>query len=265
MKPYNIYRSSFNSLIGLSAFFVFAAAVNAAQTIQISSSEAPPYSSKSVAEYGYANHMIQCAFAKQDIAVVFVFMPWSRAYKDTKDGQFAASSYWYSDPRHEENFLLSAPLTNEKIVLFRRKNEAANNWQNLTDFSKLRLGLTRGYTYTKEVWEYAENNAFYVSVVNSDAQNLKMLLLDRIDLFPVDEIIGWYLLKNSFAAEQVHLLETMQPPLMVKTGHLLFSKKYPNAETLLQNFNAGLEKCKEDGKLQEYTDNLILGYYKQKI
>ena len=246
----------------MSMYLTLAAQVSAVQTIQISTSEAPPYSSESVAEYGYSNHVIQCAFKQQDIAVEFVFMPWSRAYKDTMDGQFPVSSYWYFDPKHEKDFLISDPITNEKIVFFRRKTETTNKWASLADFAKLRLGLTRGYTYTTEIWDYVNANTFYVSVVNSDAQNLKMLLLGRIDVFPVEEIIGWYILNNSFAKEQVHLIETMFPPVMFKTGHLLFSKKFPETDTLLKKFNKGLIKCREEGMLQEYAENLILGYYK---
>jgi polar amino acid transport system substrate-binding protein len=264
MEAYYIQRYLYCAFFALSMYWALAAQVSAEQTIQISASEAPPYSSESVVEYGYNNHVIQCAFKQQDISVEFVFMPWSRAYKGTMEGKFPVSSYWYFDPKHEKNFLISDPISNERIVFFRRKTQRVNQWASLADFSKLRLGLTRGYTYTTEIWDYAKANSFYFSVVNSDTQNLKMLLLDRIDVFPVEEIVGWYILNNSFAKEQVNLIETMVPPVMFKTGHLLFSKKLSNSKALLQSFNKGLEKCREQGILQKYAENLTLGFYKKK-
>lgn len=239
--------------------------VSATQHIQITSSEAPPYSSATIIEKGYVNQIISCAFNQSDVEVEFVFMPWSRAYKEAQDGKFAASSYWYFDAKHQRDFLLSQPLNQEKIVFFRRKNDQPNNWKNLAEFVQLRLGLTRGYTYTKELWQHAQNNEYSTSIVTSDLQNLRMLLLERIDIFPVDEVIGWYILNSNFAVEQVHLLETMRPALAHKGGHLLFSKRFDGSNALLEAFNSGLEACQKEGLLEQYRENLILGYYNQKI
>jgi polar amino acid transport system substrate-binding protein len=265
MKSYFRYPLYYLCLFGLTFFYVLVTNATSKQVLEISSSESPPYMSDYIADKGYANHVIQCAFSQQQLEIKFVFMPTARAYQETMDGKFAASSYWYRDTRHEESFLISEPITREKIVFFSPKSSVTSLWTDLSDFDGLRLGMTRGYTYTKELRDYAQTNESAVSFVTTDLQNMKMLLLGRIDIFPVEETTGWYLLNHFLAAEQAYQVETIQPPLVVTTGHLLFPKVFPNAANLLQKFNKGLAQCAEQGNLQQYLDNLVSGHYRQII
>jgi polar amino acid transport system substrate-binding protein len=265
MKTYFRCPLYYLCLLGLTFFYVLVANAANKQVLKISSSESPPYMSDFVTDKGYANHVIQCAFSQQQLKIKFVFMPTARAYKEAMEGKFAASSYWYLDAKHEESFLISEPITREKIVFFRRKSPVKSQWTDLSDFARLRIGMTRGYTYTKALRDYAQTHESAVSFVTTDQQNMKMLLLERIDIFPIDEASGWYLLNQFFATEQIHLIETIQPPLMNTTGHLLFPKVFPNAANLLQTFNKGLAQCAEQGKLQQYKDNLVTGHYRQII
>lgn len=160
------------------------------EIITIASGEQPPHTSKNAPHLGYLNHVIEVVFAQEGKQVEFVFFPWSRAYKNTKEGEYVASSYWYNDPRHSEYFAASEPLNRERVVFFRKKSSLDIN--SLSDVKRLRLrvGLTRGYTYMEDLWRYARENAGLVSVVNTELQNFKMLLMGRIDVFPAEEISG---------------------------------------------------------------------------
>jgi polar amino acid transport system substrate-binding protein len=233
----------------------------AGESLVIATGEWPPYTSADLPYGGYVNHVIDSAYSEMGVQVEFVYLPWARVYDSTKKGDFAATSYWYQDPKHQPHFLLSAPLTKEKVVFFRRKSHQPRRWQSLQDFNDLKLGLSRSYTYTEALWQYAQANPERVSVVNTDTQNIKMLLLGRIDLFPVQELVGWNLVHNLLAPEQANLLETLQPPLSVKTGHVLFPKANSDSEKWRDLFNQGLQKLKHKGLLEHYREDLILGRY----
>lgn len=235
--------------------------VFATQQIRISTSEWPPYVSKTAPNYGYISHIVSEAFAKVNVEVEFVFSPWARAYDDTKDGEFSASSYWYKDPKHAEHFYFSEPLNKEKVTFFRLKSNKPITWQSVNDFDDYTIGLTRSYTYTKELWQYADKNQERISIVNTDEQNLKMLLLGRIDITPVQEDVGWHYLQSMFAKGQVNRVETLQPPLSIKTGHLLFPKAKDGSKELVEIFNRGLKILEASGRLATLQEELILGKY----
>ncbi|WP_448566426.1 substrate-binding periplasmic protein [Thalassotalea ganghwensis] len=235
--------------------------INAKEKITITTSNWPPYVSKTAPKFGYISQIIIEAFYHENIDVEFLFMPWSRAYEEAKHGNVDATSYWYKDDMHTEDFYLSQAISTEKVVFFRLKSEKPLIWKSLTDFNGLRMGLTRSYTYTSALWEYAEKNNERVSIVSTDKQNLKMLLLDRIDITPAQEIVGWHILQNIFAKEQINRVEVMYPPLSVKTGHLLFPKAKKDSKRLMQHFNRGLAKLALTGRLDELQEDLILGEF----
>lgn len=233
----------------------------ASSTIIISTSDWPPFISKNAPQQGYISQVITEAFAKSDIKVKFVYVPWARAYEKAKVGDFDATSYWYDDPKHKEHFYLSEPLTSEKTMFFRLKSDSPTTWQSLEEFKSVSMSITRGYTYTDSLWQYARANKNSVSIVGSDVQNFKMLLLGRIDVTPVQEIVGWHLLHTLFAQEQVDRIEVMQPPLLVTTGHLFFPKAKPNSVELREKFDKGLSILEANGRLYELKEKLVEGYY----
>ena len=235
------------------------------EVITISTGEQPPHTSKLAPHFGYLNHVVKVAFAEQGKQVKFVFFPWSRAYKNTMEGEYVASSYWFNDPRHWEFFIPSEPLKHERVVLFRKKSSVAISDFNDVKRLRLRVGLTRGYTYMEDLWRYARENAGLVSVVNTELQNFKMLLLGRIDIFPAEEISGWYALNKNFSAEQVKTVETLDNELFTREANLMFSKAHPEAERLLKVFNRGLQMAREKGVLDKLEEEFILGKYTSQV
>ncbi|WP_206484057.1 transporter substrate-binding domain-containing protein [Thalassotalea sp. G2M2-11] len=233
----------------------------AEQTITISTSEWPPYISEKSPNYGYICQIVEEAFGKMNIKVNFVFYPWARAYEEARHGNVNATSYWYKDPKHEKDFYLSEAVSRENVVFFRLKSDKPVTWKGLSDFDGLTIGITRSYTYTQELWRYAKQHSDSISIVNTDMQNFKMLLLERIDLTPIQETVGWHYLQSSFAKEQVNRVEVMRPPLSVRTGHLLFPKSDKNSKKLVQQFNIGLKQLIDSGRVDELKEALILGRY----
>ncbi|WP_448565512.1 substrate-binding periplasmic protein [Thalassotalea ganghwensis] len=230
-------------------------------TITISTSDWPPYVSEHQPHGGYITQVVREAFAEVSVAVKFEYVPWLRAYEWTKRGQYDALSYWYNDEKLKNDFYLSEPLSTEKVVFFRLKSKRPITWNRFSDFAHLTMGLTRGFAYTKELWQYAADNKDRVSLVMSDEQNFKMLLAERVDLFPAQEVVGWHYIHNLSNKEKANQVETMHPPLFIHTGHLLFPKKNKKSVKLVEQFNKGLSMLRAKGRLQELNERLNQGYY----
>ena len=231
------------------------------ETVVIASGEQPPQTSAHLPHYGYLNHLVYSAFDAVGIKADFVFLPWARAYKETIDGDFVASSYWYNDPAHQNELIASDTLVLEQTVLFRTKSPVEMN--NFTDVkrARLRLGLTRGYTYNQDIWQYARDNPALATIVGTEVQNFKMLLLGRIDVFPAEEVSGWYILKNNFSQAQVETLETLKTSLSKQQVTLMFSKRHKAAKRLLQQFNKGVTIIKQNGRWAKLKQDYLLGEY----
>lgn len=242
---------------------VFYIATVCAEPLQIATGESKPYASATSKDEGYLNNIIREAFAQESIEVEFVYMPWSRSYKEAQMGKYIATSFWFDSPKHQQDFIASAPLNNDRIVFFRKRSDLPVDWSGFSFFSdnKLKMGLNRGYTYSPELWAYADENPKLISIVNSGEQNLRMLLLGRIDVFPEEEVTGWYLINRHFSEEQRSLIEVMRPSLKNTQSHLMFSRKHPKAKHYLSAFNHGLDKLKLNGRLETLKNRLIEGYY----
>ena len=231
--------------------------VCAKETVTISTSQWSPYITSVSPQYGSMSTIINEAFNHVGIEVEYVFLPWARAYEGARTGEVDATSYWYKDEKHEQDFLYSDPLTTDEMVFFRLKNNTKPNWRQLRDFDDLSIGLTRGYTYTQAMWGYAEKNKNNVYIVGSDRQNLKMLMLGRVDIIPMQKDVGLHLIHSMFSQHQAQKVEILSPPLSVRTGHLLFPKANKNSQKLMLLFNQGLAKLRGSGRLEVLQDELI--------
>ena len=265
MKPSSV-AISMNICIALMCFFYITTsfAETSEVRVKVATGQLPPLSSQNSHHYGYANHIITMAFANVGVDVEFHFLPWARAYKEAQNGNYAATSYWYRDEKHTGHFYQGDTLLVERVVFFRRKSSLfISDFQDIKS-NRLMLGLTRGYTYNEEIWQWARDNPNLVSVVTTDVQNMQMLMLGRIDVFPAEEISGWYSLNKNFGAEQVQTLETIAQVLLKREALLMFSKKHPDGERLSQQFNDGLKILKSSGMLDEIELNFVSGFYSEK-
>ena len=246
----------------LGGFGLIASASNLEQdTLLIATDDYQPFTSMDLPHYGYVNHLVSEAYKRVDIKVRFEGVPWARSYKDTSEGKYAATSFWYADPKHEALFIIGPMVTSERLVFFKLKGTKFKDWRTYDDLLGWRIGLTRGYTYTDKMWAFADKHENSVSIVNTDLNNLKMILLDRIDLFPIGELTGWSIIHQSFPPAHAHLFETIDKELSQMSGHLLFPKALPESQRRIELLEEGLKRLNEDGTTERLKEMLISGYY----
>ncbi|MBB1485523.1 substrate-binding periplasmic protein [Oceanospirillum sediminis] len=233
-----------------------------AQTIRIATGEYPPFCSSSAKHYGFVSHVISEAFAREGHQVEFDFLPWKRALYQTSNGEYDATSWWvYSDERAAKFYYSDTVVTNSVHFFYVKAHNFDFDWKTLSDLDDYRLGVTRGYFYNEEFTQYREENTDRFDVVNSDEQSLKRMLLKRIDLFPVNVVVGLELLRTKFGPNVIHQITYHPRPLSSKDGFILFPKSQANSAQLSAIFNSGLKKLKADGSYERMQENLLSGYY----
>ena len=192
-------------------------------------------------------------------------MPWARAVQKSLEGNFEGASYGYYSTQRDQDFIHSEILGVEQVYLFGLKNKVPKSWNTLDELLELRVGVTRGYGYTDEAWTFFRKGKHGLSVVNSDLQNMQMILLGRIDLFPMEELTAWHILDAEFSKEDKKRVQMLRPVFQTLQGHFIVPRRLQGARVLMDMFNRGLGKLKENGKFAEYKRNLKSGYYSERI
>lgn len=224
------------------------------RTITIATGEYPPWVGSSLPHDGYVNHIISEAFASQGLKVEFVYLPWKRAFEETRQGKFDATSYWYGNAERREAMLFSDTVITNRVVFFQRENASKIQWKTFNDLAPYRMSITLGYTYSSALYDAIDSKLLNPIIVSSDVQNLKLLMAKRVDLFATDEMSGYYM------AAQLSIdprkLAVIEPALIKPQGYLLAGKTNPDSQLIINTFNRGLRIIKANGKYQKILSRI---------
>lgn len=216
--------------------------------LKIATGELAPYATASRPDQGIALSIVKRAFELGGYQVEYTFMPWSRTLAETKLGIWDGTAYWGRKPEHAQSFLLSDNVLTEQWVFVYRQG-IKFDWKDLNDLRPWRIALIQDYTYTPEIWAMAKQRTLKVDQVTDDVGALRMLMLDRVDVAPMERNVACDLLARHFSAADAQHLQT-HPKWMTDsfTTHLMLPKSKPESEKRLQAFNEGLKKLRAGGE-----------------
>jgi len=252
----------------LSAFLVFIVVyllsiptARAEETIHITNGEWEPYLSEYCPHYGLYSHIVTESFLLVGIKVKYDFFPWGRALLEAQDGEnYQGSIAWSHNEARAKLFEYSDAVATRFNVFFHRK-ELVFDWNTMKDIEPYRVGVTRGYYYETEFNAALDKGRFKVNVVTQDEQNIQMLLLNRIDIWPNEVVVGRAQIRNTLTSEQAALL-TYHPKRLGKGGyHLIVAKNYSGRKSLIVRFNKGLKQLKASGRYDKYMTDAERGKY----
>ncbi len=232
--------------------------------IRITNGEWEPFLSNYSHEYGLASHIVSEAFRVEGIEVEWGFYPWKRSYVLAEKGtDWDASAVWWPSDDAREKFLLSDPVVGTSFVFFHHKDKKFD-WDSMDDLKGLKVGTTRGYDYGPDFTAALKNEIFKAREVTRDELNLKMIVKGRIDIFPNDPVVGMSQVRNSLSPADAENITFHSKKFGETTLHLLISKQNKNHTMLLETFNSGLKKLKENGQLDKLFAELKSGKYDKK-
>ena len=250
-------------IIFLSLILIFLPVTNGfSQTLKVGTGEFSPTIGSNLKYGGYASHMLRLAFESQGITLDIEYVPWKRALIGTKNGDYDLTYYWYCSEDRRIDFYCGDALVESKMYFFHLKTTSFD-WKTYADLSPYFIGFTSSYHYSKELMEMiaaGEVNSFESA---KDIHNFNMLLAKRIDIFPMTELEGLYLISKSLLAEQAEQITFHPKTLLNTTGHVMFPKNAEGSLKWMAIYNKGLSEIKAQGILEEYKIKMINGWYEQ--
>jgi len=241
--------------------FIFSVHIHALE-IKITNGEWTPLLSPKMKHYGLASHIISEAFLLEGVKVNYGFFPWARAYKLAVSGKWDATAIWQSNDERISKFLFSDPVLMTRNVYFHLKKKKIV-WSSIEDLKEYRIGATLNYFYGKEFEMAEKNKILKVEREATDEINFKKLFYGRIDIFPLDIVVGYSMIRKLYPNENADKFTNHPKIILEKPLHLLISKNSKKAEIFIKKFNSGLKKLKKSGRFEEFKQNLKKGDYEK--
>jgi polar amino acid transport system substrate-binding protein len=223
------------------------------QELTISVGDWPPFFVESEPGEGMVARLVRDVFAEQGYDVTFQFLPWKRAYREAAIGRHDATAIWMYAKDRVDDFRYSDPVMKEQFVLFHRK-DADIQWQEVEDLAGLTLGASIGYSYGPEFDRAAEQGVLTVERAASPELNFRKLLYGRIDAFPEEINVGYYILRRETDNPDTGKITHHPRPILENESFLLFPRGNPETDVHLSAFNRGLRDFRESGRYQSYFD-----------
>ena len=239
------------SLLLSALFWLVCSGFAAAESVRLTNGEWAPYLGEQLPHRGVASRIVTEAFALQGIDVTWEFYPWARSLQLAELGKRDGSAVWLHSSEREKKFFISDPVLESGYYLFHRKGYSFD-WQQVADLQGRRLAGTRGYDYGEAFQQAEARGQLRVNRVTSDEIAFRQLIAGRIDLFPMDKVVGFDMLHQHFSAAERAQLSFHPKPLRSDSLHLLLSREIPGNAELIARFNQGLAQLHESGKVAQY-------------
>lgn len=228
-------------------------------TLIIATGELPPYVSKNPKESVMTEVLYEVAH-EMGVTFVFRFMPWKRCESAVEKLEAWGAIPYVLTPEREKKFYFSDKLFNREGKFFYYSRNGTHKqipYAGLSDLKGYIIGGVRGYYYEQSLLEAG----LHVEFVTADEQNIWKLRAGKVDLVIADEVVGYYIIRKRFPLEVGNFF-TLLKPLDVIGDYLMTSKKYPDTQKLLTQFNMALKKIKENGVYQRILDKqgVVLSY-----
>ena len=229
-------------LAGILLVLLLACPSLADETTLLSSGEWPPFFSASLPHGGVGNRIIAESFALMGVSVEFDYQPWIRALETARYGPAAGSAGWLQTPEREKFFLFSDPIFSSMRVFFHRR-DVPFDWETLDDIRELRVAVTLG-----SADEFPFDAVRKVDVAQSYVSGMRKLAAGRVDVYACNLDVGLHVLKHQVAAREASLITYHPRPIFEETNHLILSRRFSNAQALMDRFNEGLRRLRESGR-----------------
>lgn len=191
--------------------------------------------------------LIDAAFKKMGLTIQMGAMPWKRALAEADEGRAGVGGI-YKNAAREAKYDFSAPIYQEKLVVYAQKGKGAT-YAKLDDLNGKTIAVIRGWSYGDEFDAARAAGKFKAEEAESDALNFKKLAADRVDLIVASPLAADPILKKEGLADKIEALPT---PLAANDTYLIFNKKAGKAD-LIKKFNETIAAMKADGSYDKLT------------
>ena len=192
---------------------------------------------------GLDTEIVEAVLTEIGVQPEIKFMPWKRVLQLMEADKLDMSFQYKASSERFEKFLIIGPLRAGKTVFAVPKDSSIKEWNDLKDFSGIRVGGIRGYIYTPE-FDGASDIKKDVTANNYE-QLVKMLALKRFPVIIGDQASIVYTAKQLNLTDKIRLL----PKVLQQIDRFVV---FPNSKPeMAGRFAHGLNKIRFEGKLDQ--------------
>lgn len=240
-------RSLAWALIALPLAWLAVTPAQAGEAIKVAAlSGWPPYSDEGLPGDGFSNDLVAEAMTRAGYTVQVTVMPWNRALNLAETGEYdALPSIWYSKER-DALLKFSDPYAVNRIVFIYKAGHPFE-FHSLDDLKGKTVGIQIGASYGKD---FETSTLFKREGTPEPLLNIKKVAAGRIDLTLDDELVTRYNI-NTKIPELASQLALTKGALSEEKLYVAFSRKRPDVDKLVADFNKELAAMKADGSYQK--------------
>jgi polar amino acid transport system substrate-binding protein len=225
----------------------FSAGVHA-EKVKLATGEWIPYTSAALEDYGEFTRLVSIVLNEMGVEPEYLFYPWRRCYDSVVKGRvWAAFPYSFTEERAGEVWYTDVLHYSTTVLFYFQKPGEIKQftYNDIADLKNYRMGGVPGYFY-EETFREAGLEVDYASKEISAMEKLK---LGRIDLLPLNDAVGWNLIRNHFP-DEADCFKSLPQPLSRNALHLIVTKNHPQSEQRLKRFNEALKRCRDKGLIK---------------
>ncbi|HSY28439.1 MAG TPA: ABC transporter substrate-binding protein, partial [Burkholderiaceae bacterium] len=148
-----------------------------------------------------------------------------------------------------------------RMVFFQRRDTEYPG-KTLADLRPYQIGATLGDHYSNEFSELEAAGILHVDYANDDTSNMRKLLLGRIDLFPMEETSGQFLVKEIFPSAEQGKISFQDNAIWTVPTYFVIRRGYPKAKEIIERFDRGYHQLAQSGELSKLIDETLAAVYK---
>lgn len=225
------------------------AQTSAPLSVTLTMHDYPPFIGHDLPYGGLLTRIVTEAFKAANVNVQLEQVSSNRAITGVMMGMYDGAFGWAHTPDRDRKLLYSkSSIYTFRMVFFQRRNMEVN-WNTLTDLKPYQIGTTLGDHYSEELTDLHARHVLQVQEAASDLNNMRKLLLGRIDLFPIEEEAGKALIQTMLTPREQARLSYQTRPLATVPTYLVLRRDLPHAQELLDRFDQGFRQLNESGQL----------------
>lgn len=221
--------------------------VVSAEKIVLSTVSWEPIYGQELKENGFFSALAREAFKRAGYDMEIEFMPWKRALESARLGEYDGLLGAYHNEERAKDFFYSDAVYSTDEVFIQRKGKGIT-YTKVEDLKPYTIGGARGGAQLEEL----RSMGFSIKETTEDAQSLKKLAADRIDLVLMGRAPLLYKLSNDSSLKVFNgKLDIIEPPYKSFNLYCTINKKKSNAQKIINKFNQALKQMKSDGSYNE--------------
>lgn len=214
-----------------------------AESIRLVSGEWPPYCSQNPEQPGITTEIVLSAFEAVGVKTRLDFFPWPRCERMVCCGMDVIAFPYVQTAARDQFALFSIPMLTEKTYLYySRRHMSHFDFTGYKQLQNYRVGTLNGFVHQ----ELFEENRVDAAVVKNNTVAMRMLLMNRLQLFPINDLVARQEIHDNFSDKEDEFSHSKTPMYTVPL-RLMVSRKNPQAERLLSLFAKGMSIIQRKG------------------